>query len=106
MRQWLVNPRLMCRKHLLGEHVEHHMFVGTLNKGISIKGYLEKGLLETHSLIKRHNELVKEMKKRGFNHNSPLPKFQKVRKGKINVSENLKELRKRCEECRRLQDDK
>ena len=22
MRMWMVNPKIMCRKHLLGEHVE------------------------------------------------------------------------------------
>ena len=32
MRQWMVDPRLLCRKHLLGEHVENHMFIGTLKR--------------------------------------------------------------------------
>jgi hypothetical protein len=29
---WMVDPRLVCSKHLLGEHVELHMFVGCLLK--------------------------------------------------------------------------
>ena len=33
MRQWYVPAECMCRQHLLGEHCEHHMFVGTLKKG-------------------------------------------------------------------------
>lgn len=33
MRMWLVPPSHMCRKHLLGEHVELHMLLGTLKKG-------------------------------------------------------------------------
>ena len=45
MRMWMVDPKIMCRKHLLGEHVEHHMFVGTINKRISIVGYLRDNLL-------------------------------------------------------------
>ena len=36
MRMWLVPPSHMCRKHLLGEHVELHMLLGTLKKGKSI----------------------------------------------------------------------
>jgi len=68
MRMWMVNPKIMCRQHLLGEHVEIHMFVGTLSRGKSVKGYLEKGLLEVHNLYWRHEELVEEMKRRGTVH--------------------------------------
>lgn len=54
MRQWLVDPRCLCDKHLLGEHVEHHMFIGTLRKNKSIQGYLDKGfnlLIRTHEYL-------------------------------------------------------
>ena len=36
MRMWMIDPKLLCRKHLLGEHLEIHMFVGTINKGINV----------------------------------------------------------------------
>ncbi len=72
MRQWMVDPEIMCQKHLCGEHLEHHMFLGTINKGTSIQGYLDKNLLEPKSLISRHNKLVSEMKSRGFNHKSEM----------------------------------
>jgi hypothetical protein len=98
MRMWNVNPRIMCRNHLLGEHLEMHMFVGCLNKGKSIEGYLD-GLLEIHNLKKRHRELVKEMGRRGYNHNSPLPKFKVKKRGKINSKKSRKELLKRCKKC-------
>lgn len=42
MRMWKVNPKNMCRQHLLGEHVECHMFVGAILKGISLSGYIKK----------------------------------------------------------------
>ena len=103
MRMWNVNPKLMCNQHLLGEHVEHHMFVGTINKGKSIKGYIDKGLVEVHNLRKRHDEIAQEMNKRGFNHSSPLPEFEHTFAGKVNREENLKELRKRCKRCRDIQ---
>ena len=72
MRMWMVDPRVMCRQHLLGEHVEIHMFVGAISRGKSVKGYLEKGLLEVHNMYARHEELMEEMKRRGYNHSSDI----------------------------------
>lgn len=97
----MVNPRIMCRQHLLGEHVETHMFIGTINRGKSVKGYLEKGFLEIHNLYNRHEELVKEMKRRNFNHYSKIDekwKFVK-RVGIIDKEKNLNELIYRCPKC-------
>jgi len=64
----MVDPRILCRQHLLGEHAELHMFIGALGRGLSVKGYLEKNLLEIHNLHGRHEELVREMKRRGYKH--------------------------------------
>lgn len=72
MRMWMVPPRFMCRKHLLGEHVEHHMLVGSINKGLSMAGFVANNLLEPRSILTRHHELVQEMERRGYKHNSPL----------------------------------
>jgi len=111
MRQWMADPSLMCRKHLLGEHVEHHMFIGALKREKNVNGYLEKGLLEPRSLFKRHEELVKEMKKRGYKHSSPLTKedatcisylTEKQKKAKINAAVSYKDLVLRCPECFKL----
>lgn len=105
MRQWMVDPRIMCRKHLLGEHVEHHMFVGAINKGTSLDGFLLKNLLEPLSLLDRHAALADEMGRRGYNHNSPLP-LPMFEKGDqrllftIDKAEALTELVRRCPDCR------
>ena len=100
---WMVNPRIMCRQHLLGEHVEIHMFIGAISRGQSLKGYLQKGLLEVHSLYDRHEELVEEMKRRGYKHCSDLDeKWRTVeRSGSIYRSKNLSELVRRCSRCKR-----
>ena len=45
MRMWMVPPSKMCRKHLLGEHVELHMIAACLRLGKSIRGYVETGLI-------------------------------------------------------------
>lgn len=72
MRQWMVNPRILCKKHILGEHVEHHMFLGSLKKKIKMDGYLNNNLLEPMALLSRHEELARELTRRKINHKSPL----------------------------------
>lgn len=105
MRMWMVSPKVMCRKHLLGEHVEAHMFVGTLQKGVSVEGYVDGGLFDSRYLKARHDELVEEMTRRGYNHKSPLPTSfdAEAFPGSIDIEFNLKDLASRCVECRELQ---
>ncbi len=98
----MVDPRTMCRRHLLGEHVECHMFEGTIQRGISVKGYLDKGLLEVHNLKERHDELAREMESRGYRHNSPLEFTINVKSGRINIARSEKDLRGRCVQCRAM----
>jgi len=101
MRMWLVDPKTMCRKHLLGEHLELHMLAGCLNKGKNINGYIEKCFADPTLLRHRHGELVKEMKRRGYNHCSPVGKLpQTLRKGHFDTEANKFELCRRCAECR------
>jgi len=107
MRQWMVDPKIMCRQHLLGEHLEHHMFVGTILKGGDITGFLANNLLEPSSLAIRHSQLVEEMKRRGYNHHSPLPHFETVECPAtfIDRSASLDELLRRCPECRQRHEE-
>jgi hypothetical protein len=99
MRMWKVPPRIMCRQHLLGEHNEMHMFIGTIKKGTSIKGYVEKSLVETNNIQKRHDELVYEMSFRGYNHYSPLQYVDQLNLGYVNEIQSLSYLLERCERC-------
>ncbi|EFL85585.1 hypothetical protein HMPREF1022_00204 [Desulfovibrio sp. 6_1_46AFAA] len=110
MRMWLVPPSHMCRKHLLGEHVELHMLLGTLKKGKSITGFLSGGLIDPCRMYKRHGELVREMERRGYAHNSPLTEEECTEAlrdydcstAHIDINANALELRRRCRECARL----
>lgn len=54
MRMWMVGPKMMYRQHLLGEHVEIHMFIGTMKRKCSVWGYLRNNLLEMESIVSRH----------------------------------------------------
>jgi len=106
MRMWMVDPRIMCQQHLVGQHHELHMIAGCLAKGRSLRGYMQKGLIEPTNLIKRHNTLVEEMISRKYNHKTPL-NFE-TPKSEISVDEllahvdkeeSLRELLSRCPKC-------
>jgi len=75
MRIWDIPPDKLCRNHLLGEHSELHAIWSILTKGK--KGFAHhpetlrwRGRLR--ALYLRHGKIVQEMKKRGYNHYSPL----------------------------------
>ena len=103
MRMWAINPSKLCNKHLLGEHVEMHMFAGTIKKKISIKGYIEKGLVNPQDITKRHKELEEEMIKRGMNHKSVLDfDSSNLPNIPVNKRNSQEELIRRCKECRKL----
>ena len=103
---WMVNPVVMCNKHLPGEHVECHMFVGHLQRKRQITNYIRLNLLEPKSLKMRHDRLAVEMVKRGMNHKSPLGEYEisylpdEHVKFTVNIEESLVELRRRCADCR------
>lgn len=99
----MVNPKQMCSRHLLGEHVEIHMLVSTLQRKRSIAGFIAKGLLEVHSIRQRHEALVAEMVRRGMQHRSPLPTIRLVRMGRVDRASSLRELARRCAQCKAAQ---
>jgi hypothetical protein len=85
------------------------MFKGTFEKGKSIEGYLERGLVNLGQIKTRHDELVKEMIKRGFNHKSPMQEFKEHNENKniitVDSIKNKLELANRCKDCKKLQED-
>lgn len=100
MRMWMVDPADMCDKHLLGEHVECHMFAGSIRNGISLAGYIEGGMFEGESLKARHDALAAEMLRRGMHHRSPLRESKRTpREGKVDREASREELKRRCPKC-------
>lgn len=79
MRVWdKIPPRNLCRKHLLGEHRELHAIWNILTK--DKEGYrdhpeVKRWVNRLDALHHRHHLLVREMEKRGYNHQSPLVGF-------------------------------
>lgn len=81
MRIWDIQPRKLCRQHLLGEHRELHALWSILTEKKS--GYAQhpetlrwKGKLA--ALYNRHDDLVDEMERRGYSHKTPLDKSKAV----------------------------
>ncbi len=109
MRMWMLNPRLLCRRHLLGEHNELHMLAGSLARGIRLDGFVAKGLLEPRAMLERHDSLAREMLRRGYAHRSPLPDCTAalagypaaVREGRVDLTVSARDLASRCPDCAR-----
>jgi hypothetical protein len=102
MRMWMVDPKCLCNQHLLGEHVECHMLVGSLRAGmtVQVQGLVVKGLVDPQRVRVRHDALAEEMTSRGMNHKSPLPEMPPTSmKGEIDEEENILDLGSRCFEC-------
>lgn len=101
MRMWMIEPSLLCRSHLLGEHFEIHKAVGNLKHGGKwAQSLTNKGYLEPQHFKSRHEELVREMLIRGYGHNSPLDVsniFLPV--GHVDANRSYRDLIVRCGDC-------
>lgn len=118
-RMWMTDPSIMCRNHILGEHKEIHQLLGSLRKKYNIQGYINHNCIEITSIKARHDALVNEMKKRGYNHRSPINITQKeinehltthLTEEQINYKiykqYSLMDLLNRCEKCKKNALDK
>lgn len=77
MRVWDIDPKDLCRQHLLGEHRELHGLWNILTKHGGAGGYshhpeTKRWVGKEKALYVRHNALVEEMGRRGYKHMSPL----------------------------------
>lgn len=107
---WMVDPKIMCRQHLCGEHVEVHMFLGHLKRRKKVDGYIRNNCLEMRALYHRHEALANEMSRRNYKHKSPIneidlecaydyPKEQLY--ARVNEVQSQEDLLARCPVCRR-----
>jgi hypothetical protein len=103
---WMVDPKFLCHKHLLGEHGEIHKHKHNFVKGHKMDGRLSPVVqIEPSSMQERHDALAEEMVRRGFNHKSPyeqpdLSQYPaRVVNARVNVREAHKDLLSRCSQC-------
>lgn len=79
MRIWDINPKHLCRKHLLAEHRELHGLWNIITKhkckgGYSCHPETLRWIGKEKALYLRHESLIEEFSKRGYNHHTPLDK--------------------------------
>lgn len=98
MRMWMLPPRVHCRKHLLGAHVECHMLAGAIRSGMDISGWVRLGFVDPSRVQEYHDEIAAEMVRRGYNHMSPLSCVLEIT-GCIDPEKNRIDLHSRCREC-------
>lgn len=105
---WMINPKLLCNKHLLGEHGEIHKHRHNFEKRHKIDKRISPVVqIEPGSMESRHDELAMEMVVRKMNHMSPfiqpdityLPDEQKY--AKVNIENSITDLIDRCPECKK-----
>lgn len=77
MRIWDINPRLLCRNHLLAEHRELHGLWNILTIHQGKGGYSHhpetlRWVGKTAALYARHEMLIQEFTRRGYTHHTPL----------------------------------
>ncbi len=106
MRMWMINPKLLCDKHLLGEHGEIHKHRHIFVKKYSITKRISPVVqIEPRSMEFRHNVLANEMIRRKMKHKSPyeLPDIWYLSNeqiyAKVDIQNSLKDLSSRCPEC-------
>ncbi len=102
----MVDPRILCRKHLLGEHGELHKHRHNFVKGHRMAGRVAGNAIEPSRMAERHDLLAAEMVRRGYRHESPYAQpdlsayGSEVREALVDVSASLALLVSRCEDCR------
>lgn len=106
MRMWCIDPSLLCQKHLIGEHGEIHKHKHNFIKKHKITKRIAPIVqIEPENMQKRHDELVLEMLKRGYKHNSPYEQpdlshlIGKERYAQIDINISINDLINRCAEC-------
>lgn len=108
MRMWMLDPILMCNKHVLGEHGEIHKHRHNFVKRHRVDGRVlgEIVQIEVASMKERHDLLHIEMESR-FNkkYDSPyeMPDIsylsQTIRDKKVDIAFNLRDIADRCPDC-------
>lgn len=105
----MIDTKLMCDKHILGEHGEIHKHKHNFVKKHNMGGRLAfPSQISPREMQSRHDELVVEMIARGMNHKSDYeqPDVEYLFNDnpysyecKIDIEHNLNDLANRCVEC-------
>ena len=108
MRMWMIDPKCLCKKHLLGEHGELHKHHWCFEKEHKMDGRFHPVVqIQPKDMKKRHDELSEEMLRRGYNHLSPYcqPDISHMpieqQRAVVNKKISIQDLKSRCVECKK-----
>lgn len=106
MRQWFLPPILLCKDHLLGNHFEIHKHRHNFIKKHNMRKRLAYPSQIDPKLMKEdHDNIVKEMLRRGYNHNSPYEQpdvsYLDHLEVKVDLDYNIQDLMERCPTCKK-----
>lgn len=107
MRMWMIDPSLLCRRHLLGAHGEIHKHKHNFEKKHSIDGRISPVVqIEPRSMQEEHDRLAEEMTRRGYSHASPfvqpdLSYLKEKADVRVDIHYSIVDLSNRCGECRK-----
>lgn len=97
----MVEVKLLCNRHLLGEHGEIHKHRHIFVKGYSVAGRI--GQIEPAAMGERHDALAAEMLRRGHRHESPYKQPDlcgyDLAGFVVDRDLSLRELSRRCDAC-------
>jgi len=98
---WNIDPKLLCLQHLMSEHVQMHMAATRINKNQDLLGYIMKGMIEPHNVVKRHDALAQELDDRGHHHKTPIEITVNIKEeGHVDLLKSIKTLAETCPDCR------
>lgn len=113
MRMWMIDPALLCSRHLSGEHGEIHKHLPSFRRGHSVSGRFAPVVqIQLNAILARHDELAAEIDRRAQQsgrggHHSPLtdlPDLQAIYPDHyslcVDIAESVRDLCERCPECR------
>ncbi len=106
MRMWMVDPKILCKQHLMGEYREHFAIAGLMRLKRNFFGYIRNNLVEPKSIKDRFYAIRNEMLNRGYKPEkdwkepdvSYLP--EEIQNYKVDVQSSQDDLLNRCTECR------
>lgn len=80
-----------------------HQIVGTIRKHehgeAIVQGHAKKKQIDTSKIQERHDELVEEMERRGYDHDSPMNYDDSLGLGEVDVDKSIGILTSRCDDC-------
>ena len=98
----MVNPEDMCIRHLLGEHLETHMFYTHLTKKRKISGFITSNCIEPKSIKIRHDILASFIKNhKSLMNENPDISYLPVSEvnARVNTAKSFSLLMGRCPKC-------